>query len=61
MIPLHNHFHACLDFCQDGIRIAGEIGVANVESSHIHDDTSLVGGGPERTRISDLFRVKEAL
>jgi len=33
MIPLHYHFHALLDLGKDGIRIAGEIGVADVERS----------------------------
>ena len=61
MVPLDDHLHAFLDLRQHGVRIASEFSVANVERSHIHDDTSLkADGGPDRTRICDLYRVKVA-
>jgi hypothetical protein len=34
VVPLHDHLDAFLDLCKDGVRIAGEIGVADVQRSH---------------------------
>ena len=62
MIPLHDYFYTFLDLCQHGVSIASEFGFANVEGSHIHDDTTAGrSGGLDRTRICDLLRVKQAL
>ena len=43
MVPLHDNFHAFLDLCQHGVWIASELGFANVERSHVYDDTNLGG------------------
>ena len=37
MVPLHDDLHAVFDSCQYRLWIAGEIDVANVECSPIHD------------------------
>jgi hypothetical protein len=61
MIPFHHDLQTFLYLCQDGIRIAGELGIADVERSHVTMIPLLENGGLEMTRTSDLFRVKEAL
>ncbi len=61
MVSLNDHFYAFLDFRQDGVRIAGEIGITDVQRSHITMILLWRGGGPDRTRICDLVRVKHAL
>ena len=41
MFPLNDNFDTFLDLCQHRVWIASELGFANVEQSHIYDDTSL--------------------
>ena len=61
MVPFHNHFHAFLYLRKDGVRVAGEIGIADVKRPHITMILLWRGGGPDRTRICDLLRVKQTL
>src|SRR5205823_1490044 len=61
MVALDDHFYAFLNLRQNRIGIAGKIGVADVKRSHIHNDTSFAGRGPDRTRLCDLVRVKQRL
>ena len=65
MITLNDHFHAFLNLRKDGVRVAGEIGVADVKRPHItiirYRPFFSADGGLAATRTPDLYRVKVAL
>lgn len=61
VVSLYDDFNTCLDLCQDGIGIAGEFGVADVQRSQKTTVLRWRDGGLDRTRICDLLRVKQAL